>query len=71
MSNYPAGAEHDSRAPYNQEDEYISTIEDILWELIESIEDYTDPDGQDFTCSTCTHVYNMLQEAREELRKIN
>lgn len=35
MSNYPAGAENHPNAPWNQEDEDIRTMEDILWELIE------------------------------------
>lgn len=70
-SNYPPGAENDPRSPWNQEEEENTrTPEELLEELLESLEDLTDPDGQEFTCSTCTHIYNLCQEAREELNKI-
>ena len=70
-SNYPPGAEFDPRAPWNQEDEDTRTEAEILDELLEEIEDHTNPEDQDFTCGTCTHIYNLIQEAREEINKLN
>ena len=69
-NNYPPGAQYDSRAPWNQEDEYnepTRTAAEILEELLESLADLTNPEDQDFKCSTCTEIYWMVQEASEEL----
>jgi len=68
-SNYPTGAANDKDAPYNQP-EPTQTPEDILQDLICLLEELTEPDAEDFTCSTCTAVYEVTQEARKQLIKL-
>ena len=74
LSNLPAGAEHDPRAPYNEPERYLCTFcdkeeIDSMWAAIEekTIDDMADIYG-DLTQDQCDQIQDKEDEFRGGFR---
>lgn len=63
MSNYPAGAEYDSNAPFNQdEDTYHDIMEEVKTELADQLPDIVFDIIREYADSdTALDIYEELQ----------
>ena len=63
-NNYPAGAEHDSRAPYNQEDYDISDIvSEVRGALAEELPDFAFDIIREYASGeTALNIYEVIFE---------